>query len=261
MKKIKTSALIVTIISSLLHYVIADDNVPLPQGVWQVQSLRVNLNQQSRQYYQSDDDRIVGRFLVVSSDGIKNDIPLLLQCDKPKYQIQYSTVGKYLEGDSEVENAASAEDFKLGAYVNDKASIISFTCSTSSNNDHLLSPMAIDGDKIFWSWGEDSILVLNKVNTDDVTPSYDCKKARSLTEKAICNNYSLASLDRSVAKSLKLQKFIVVQEGVDIKERISDLDISQKKWLIERDQCGSESKCLKESMNNRLEALNEFTNG
>ncbi|NIF20226.1 lysozyme inhibitor LprI family protein [Candidatus Pantoea multigeneris] len=261
MKKITLFFLNLAIITSLTQSVIAADDFSLPQDIWQVKSLRVNLNQQSRYYYQYDDDRVVGRFLVVSSDGIKSDIPLLQQCDKPKYQIQYSTVGKYLEGISGDKHDASAEDFKLGSYVNDKASIISVSCTDGLNNNLKLPPMAIEADKIFWSWGEDSILVLNKVNTDDITPSYDCKKARSLTEKAICNNYPLASLDRSVAKSWKLQKNIVTQEGVDVKKRLSDLDVSQKKWLTERNQCGSESKCLTESMNNRLEALNEFTNG
>ncbi len=69
-------------------------------------------------------------------------------------------------------------------------------------------------------------------------PSFDCKKASSPDEKAICENYSVAWLDRQLARAWKEAKQRVGNQG------LGALRASQSSWLSSRRGCGSDGACL-----------------
>lgn len=75
--------------------------------------------------------------------------------------------------------------------------------------------------------------------------SFDCKKAKTEVEKAVCANPELSKLDDEMARTYR--EALVRDEGATKQ--------SQKAWLARRDECGSEPVCLISSYETRLAAL------
>ena len=66
--------------------------------------------------------------------------------------------------------------------------------------------------------------------------SFDCSKATTETEKAICADPELSALDRLMGLLWKKQAQVS-------KKRLTE----QKKWLGKRDECSADLECLKTS--------------
>ena len=93
-----------------------------------------------------------------------------------------------------------------------------------------------------------SILVLYPLACG-AQPSFDCTKAGNDTEKAICGSNTLSKLDMRLSQAFK-----------DARSRASRATVSkilsdQKSWLNERDDCGSNEKCIAAQMRNRIAQL------
>ncbi|EON13217.1 Lipoprotein LprI [Pandoraea communis] len=76
--------------------------------------------------------------------------------------------------------------------------------------------------------------------------SFDCTKAASATEKAICADAKLSKLDSDLA---------VVWKSVSRASGTPSLMASQRQWLKRRDTCGADVACLSARYNERLAAL------
>ncbi|MDR2837127.1 MAG: hypothetical protein LBV49_00935 [Azonexus sp.] len=74
--------------------------------------------------------------------------------------------------------------------------------------------------------------------------SFDCDKATSVTEKAICADEKLSALDGSLSFIWKKVS------GID-----PSMKTSQLRWLQDRDACGADVSCLTMRYNERLGAL------
>lgn len=90
-------------------------------------------------------------------------------------------------------------------------------------------------------------------------PSFNCRKARSRVEKAICSDVALARLDRKLSEAYRdalAREFD--DQGNDIKPEARDAIVqSQRKWLKERDRnCASGDKtCLSAAYRERMNTL------
>ncbi|WP_367718305.1 peptidoglycan-binding protein [Nitratireductor sp. GISD-1A_MAKvit] len=80
-------------------------------------------------------------------------------------------------------------------------------------------------------------------------PSFDCAKASSRVEHAICGNADLAELDRAVARH-----YAAALEGLDAGGR-ARLQAEQRAWMAQRDRCGSDVMCLVRSLGKRSQEL------
>lgn len=69
-------------------------------------------------------------------------------------------------------------------------------------------------------------------------PSYDCAKAETSTERAICGSFELWLEDRALASIYS------VLRDVSASEDRNALAQKQRAWIIERDLCGSEVDCI-----------------
>jgi len=81
----------------------------------------------------------------------------------------------------------------------------------------------------------------------EFTPSFDCAKAQSETEKAICASRTLTELDLSIARVYKLA---LATE--------STTQAEQRAWLKERDAActaGARESCLADAMRRRIKTL------
>ncbi len=77
---------------------------------------------------------------------------------------------------------------------------------------------------------------------------FDCAKAASPTEKAICADAGLSKLDGQLAAAWKA----ALTKGGDT----AVLKTAQRKWLKQRDQCGGDAACVGDRYRERLASLN-----
>ncbi len=80
------------------------------------------------------------------------------------------------------------------------------------------------------------------------SPSFDCAKASSDTEKALCQRAELALLDRMLAAAYKAARD---RTGADE----DALKTQQLAWIETRNACGAEWGCLSEAMRSRIGEL------
>lgn len=83
-----------------------------------------------------------------------------------------------------------------------------------------------------------------------IKPSFDCGKASSFIENAICASEELSSLDNELMKKYKM--------GLSVSNNSKILKTEQRDWLKNsRNKCENES-CLKIAYINRINNLNEY---
>ena len=72
--------------------------------------------------------------------------------------------------------------------------------------------------------------------------SFDCSKATTKTEVAICDDPILSALDDGMAKAFYSEDLV----------KSDELLASQRSWLAKRDACQNDNQCLTEIYFNRL---------
>ena len=88
------------------------------------------------------------------------------------------------------------------------------------------------------------------------SPSFDCARAGTSTEKAICSSDSLATYDHEIARS-----FSAARDRLDA-SAADDLLQGQRAWLKKRNACGGNRSCLETTMRERAAYLQRVaTNG
>jgi uncharacterized protein len=80
-------------------------------------------------------------------------------------------------------------------------------------------------------------------------PSFDCAKASTATEFAICRSRELSALDVQLADAFKARRATLSEA-----QRRS-LTSDQRAWLSRRNACGSRTDCLAREMRDRIAAL------
>ena len=86
-------------------------------------------------------------------------------------------------------------------------------------------------------------------------PSFDCAKAGTPTEHAICGAPALAALDSALAEAYR-----AARAGAGEAER-ARIRAEQIAWLGRRDACGADAACLEARMAARLAALRDGARG
>lgn len=89
--------------------------------------------------------------------------------------------------------------------------------------------------------------VLLLVSPPGHAASFDCAKATSVTEKAICADGKLSKLDRDLSVAWKNASDVAIDPAAT--------KSSQLQWLKLRDACGADTACLSARYNERLVAL------
>lgn len=81
------------------------------------------------------------------------------------------------------------------------------------------------------------------------TPSFNCAKARSADEIAICNDGVLAAKDRQLSA---LYSGVLTRLDLDSQQRLA---AAQKVWLQQRGQCGASVACIAGAYDGRIRQL------
>lgn len=81
-------------------------------------------------------------------------------------------------------------------------------------------------------------------------PAFDCRKASSATEKAICASAELSRLDRQQQKAWK-----AMNSALQEHPQHGALKQDQLAWLKARDRCSADAACITEAYQGRLSQL------
>jgi uncharacterized protein YecT (DUF1311 family) len=107
-----------------------------------------------------------------------------------------------------------------------------------------------DDHSMYLRWRDESVLRLEKIwDRSPIIASFDCAKAGTKTERAICASYRLSAFDRSVADAF--ERYTSQASGPDLENSMK----GQRIWLRQRDACGFSEKCILEQMRFRLNDL------
>lgn len=264
-RKIAAAIVLTTLLIVVVSEARAQDDLLVPlAGMWRVNGVRLNETLMRRPYYNYDDVRLIGRLVTFSKERIETDMAEGTACDTPKAEVTASTAGRLVAGSmggSINGEAPTAKDFNLPLDGAKALNVWWITCQKGDvGPDTPFGPerhnwlAKLTEDQLAMRWYDNTILLLQKLPPNpQPCPSFDCQRATTPTEKQICTSFSLSELDQSVSGALKQ-----VAKGLeDLGEhrQLKQLHRTQKKWLEERNRCGSNGDCVKKTMHDRLEQL------
>ncbi|WP_293369887.1 lysozyme inhibitor LprI family protein [Nevskia sp.] len=231
-------------------------------GDWQVSSVHIDGETSRRLGYQQDDPRLVGRRVRVTATEITFGTPEHDRCREPRVRRETLEAGVLIASNLPGSKARTPADFGLPFPDSARLNVVWVSCSAGSAGPEG-DPAAAASDWWFQSGAQlylrgydGTILALSSVPEGTrAQPSFDCAKARSPTEQALCGSAELAAYDRSIATAFASR----LQFLAEIEDRAGaeTLRIAQRAWLTARDACGTRSDCLTREMEARLEALAE----
>ncbi|HLK64438.1 MAG TPA: lysozyme inhibitor LprI family protein [Bryobacteraceae bacterium] len=240
---------------------------PIPQsliGTWQVSKVLIDTEATRTLQYQYDDARLTGRLVTIASGEVTANLPEKSDCINPSVRRQSTTATALLHdtmgGRSDPPAYPSPKDYKLPA-SGGSSDAVWFKCASGSLGPN--GPRGPDGenwvlllpnDRLAMRWFDNTILLLDRVpKVAKPTPSFDCSKAATPVEKAICGSIALAAFDRSVAESYR--SAINQQKETGDAKSLKAVQDSQRQWLAKRNACGADAACLQKAMQARLEEL------
>lgn len=91
----------------------------------------------------------------------------------------------------------------------------------------------------------------NRMQPSPAGPSFSCSGNLAPAEAAICSDESLSSLDRDLAALYRLK---LMDLPVDRKTQFAD---TEKAWVAERNECGTDKYCIEYSYKTRMNVLND----
>lgn len=224
-------------------------------GVWDVVRVSPDQVDQPAWLYRPDEPALVGRELSITSSALSFNYDV---CDKPRWTMKVSTWKTLLRRSFRRSpkygrpRVPSPEDFDLKEAASKPLRALSVACKADEPNSQWSRTwFVVEGpNKMLMSFGQMVILSLER-RPPDAKPkaSFDCSKATTKTERAICASFQLAAWDRSVAAAWKWRSQITED---DDQQRFK---AEQNGWLKKRDVCGADAQCLTDSMEERTGEL------
>jgi uncharacterized protein YecT (DUF1311 family) len=224
-------------------------------GTWNVVQVGVDKSDQPHWLYRPNDPRILNRTLTISENfTLFNDEKI--KCEHPIWKQQKTSFGELIKKDySRPLNAANDRTPKPGDFdlsYSNTLPVIKHTVQCSNNDPK--------GDwQNFWLAEVNSgtallhfdstvLMKITQQKSQPPSPSYQCKKAQTKTELAICRDHGLAGYDKSIYSALKIAR----EKNPELSDKLLE---QQRIWLKERDNCQSDAPCLQDKMWHRLEEL------
>jgi uncharacterized protein len=95
------------------------------------------------------------------------------------------------------------------------------------------------------------LLLLSASAAPQEQPSFDCEKASSPSEKTICANAVLSRLDFQLGQTWRK-----MLEAFDLDDgQTTQIRSDQRAWLVRRNECRDDAKCIGKLYRDRLSAL------
>jgi uncharacterized protein YecT (DUF1311 family) len=229
-------------------------------GTWEVHEVAVDHQDQPHWRFRPNDPQLVGRTLSIDPERVTLNFSKDLDCSQTSWKAKPTTWGYLIAkgfprpADGGRGAAPTPDDFELK--VTKRSKVLAYPLCSSSGKTRVHFPAAPwlavqEADKVAVNLDNQVLLILQRRPPDaKPTPSFDCGKATTPTEKAICGNFDLASWDRSVALALH-------QAIARSPEKEASLRGAQRDWLKKRDECAAKVECIDEQQWRRVEELGQ----
>lgn len=271
MNKIRIYGLLLATGAFVVSLVQANSNKQLSslQGQWFVEQVLVDQNSDNglpAQYYMP---KYQGRVFDISASSFMINKPADEECQKPSLVTKQLTLSELIKNSihsrAYAKNNVSIADMQLNLqeqildvnylYCDNKPRVKDYGMPAEQDLSNLVWLVKIDEQQIMMSWHDQTILILSPLSPEQkVTASFNCKKAQTDSELAICKDWALAAFDKSVANAYD-NNISYYQTQADAENLLSSLKIEQRKWLTNRERCGVEQLCLRTAMDTRIDDL------
>lgn len=235
------------------------------EGKWVVSEVTVNGMQLRRLYINYNDPAYKNRFLYISKDSLTGNLPEFFweECKPLKIKSVQIRASDLLTDDTYF-GEAHFKDYGMAGIPDERLlNAYIFNCGETLFGKTIHDDAEIKGtwlielqkDKIAMRWYDNSILILERTERR-FFPTFNCEGRLNDTERTICNSDELSGYDISLAAAYK----DVVMRNNEIKKSPSmeNFFISQKKWIINRNKCGKNTKCIEASMVKRINVIRDF---
>ncbi len=231
-------------------------------GDWQISSVHVDGETSRRLHYQHDDPRLVGRRVQVRPTEITFGTPEHDRCREPSVRRETLEAQALIASNLPGSTARSPAGFGLPVPDSARLNVAWISCSAGSAGPEGTPAAAASdwwfqaGAKLYLRGYDGTILALSSVREGArAQPSFDCAKAQSPTEQALCGSPELAAYDQSIATAFASRLQFLAE--IEDREGAEKLRVAQRAWRKTRDACGTRSDCLTREMEARLEVLAE----
>ncbi|MBI3229375.1 MAG: DUF1311 domain-containing protein [Burkholderiales bacterium] len=225
-------------------------------GFWDVVSVAPDGKDQPHWQYQPADPQLLGREMHIAAAGLQFK-SMLPDCSLTRWKREENTVGKLIGKHYERidRNGAKRQpqlaDFGLKLNAKQIVTVYAPECQSASKKADWdgMRFVFLNDKTLLLAFDASVVLTLEKRGEKQaVRASFNCAKASTKTEKAICSNHALAGYDRSISTAWRNALHNLPEESERLRRE-------QAEWLKQRDACGSAVECLDETMWRRLDAL------
>lgn len=231
------------------------------QGTWQVLHVAVNraLAAGAAAHRDPDDARLLGGVRVFDLEGAVDPAPD--GCRHLSWSAGGSApLSSLLARDAKVAGREAPSPESYGLHVGDPT-VQSYTAACAAPGDGIAATPYEDGrwfallssDRLLLGEGPGAVAVLERVTAE--TPmhaSIDCTQAVGDAQKTICTSRQLAGLDLAVASAYRHALLAAHRRGTAAADALRE---SQDAWRAKREACGSDARCLGQSMQGRVDSL------
>lgn len=245
---------------------------PIPPaliGKWQVVRVLVDTGATRKLDYQYNDPAVKGRIFTIAQDKLTPGTLEEISCINPIITQKRSTAAELIKnsmaGRGVEPQIPTPKDYGLPLAANMPVDVLTTHCEKGVWAGDLGPVDGIEGawiivlssGQLAIRWYGETILILSRIpDNAKPNPSFNCEKAKTSVEKAICGSIELASFDFSVTEAYK-QDIKGFTEGKD-QLAVNRVKACQKAWLKKRDACGANATCLKKSMIKQLKILGDL---
>jgi uncharacterized protein YecT (DUF1311 family) len=234
----------------------------IPTGDWQIIEVRVDLQATRRLNYGPNDPRLRYRIAQIRANVVSFDTPEHSVCERPTWRARSVRVDELWResfagrGSAPEEPTARAWGFNFNDNEVVHADELSCAAGGFGPEDGGRPGtwfLVLSNSQLAVRWYDGTVLILKKMD-DGEKPraSFNCSRARTSTEVAICRSHALAGLDRSIGEAY----VVALKAAKDIdREAARTLVSKQEAWRRTRDDCGAEVQCLGQAMRKRLDEI------
>jgi uncharacterized protein YecT (DUF1311 family) len=234
----------------------------LPLGEWRVQAVHVDGERTSRMAITPNDPAWVGRRISSTAEQLTIEDTDGDVCHGPSATVQATTfpalmaatMGARPEG---APNATPA-DYQLPA-ISGQVRVYWIACRSG-----YFGPPDFQGHPNAWlvqyqhglliGWADHTVLAAASASDTAASgPSFDCAKAASAAEHAICQSPDLSAADRSIAAAYRNAQYWCDNDPA----KLAALAKMQKGWVQTRNACKSSATCLAHSMTGQTTKLSD----
>jgi uncharacterized protein YecT (DUF1311 family) len=237
----------------------------LPLGQWRVEAVHVDGQRTSRMAIVANDPALVGQRLSSTADrlslaGADGD-----SCEGPSAQGQPSSLARLIGDtmDARPEGAPAATPADYGLAVPDGGITVYWIACRAGHfgpsdfRGHPGAWLVQTGRTLLVGWADHTVLAAGPAGQAatgaPAGPSFDCARAGTATERAICRSPDLSAADRGVAAAYGSAQYWCDKDP----GKLALLAKVQKAWRARRDACGGDAACLAKSMADQTAKLGD----